>query len=336
MFHRLLGVVGRVLITAGVVILLFVAFQLWGTSLEQSAHQDDLAAAFGKKVLEPQEAKAAASDADTAEEAVIEDLSKIDPTTAPPTPPAVRGASIGIIEIPKIGLRQFMVEGVSKADLKKGPGHYPGTPMPGQAGNASIAGHRTTYGAPFNRIDELLPGDPIIVYTLQGRFRYEVMAPRPNVGIQNGPGWFSVKPTETYVIAPTADNRLTLTACHPKRSARQRIVVQAKLVAEPAAAPTTTTTAPPAPQEQQPAPPLSNPDAERAEALREAQASLGGDPAAKWPALLLGGAFVLLYAVVWFVAARREKWWINIVAAPAYAVILWFCFVYTDRWLPSI
>lgn len=331
MFHRVLGVVGRALITTGVVILLFVAFQLWGTSLEQAGHQDELARSFGKEVLGPRVPTREVRDADHAEDAVIEDLTQIDPATAPPLAPAPKGTSIGIIEIPKIGLRQFMVEGVSKAELKKGPGHYPGTPLPGQAGNAAIAGHRTTYGAPFNRIDELLPGDEVLAYTLQGKFRYEVMAPRPNVGIQNGPGWFSVKPTETYVIAPTPDNRITLTACHPKRSARQRIIVQAKLVAEPAAAPTTTV-----PPDLPPDTPEPGPDSTRADALREAQASLGGDADAKWPALLLGGSFVLVYGLVWFAAARWKRRWINLVALPGYAVLLWFCFVFTDRWLPSI
>ena len=76
--------------------------------------------------------------------------------------------------IPKIGVDKIVVEGVGRNDLRKGPGHYPDTPMPGQPGNAAIAGHRTTYGAPFNRIDELEPGDEILVTTLQGPFTYEV------------------------------------------------------------------------------------------------------------------------------------------------------------------
>ena len=76
--------------------------------------------------------------------------------------------------IPAIGVDKIVVEGVSLADLKKGPGHYPETPLPGQEGNAAIAGHRTTYGAPFNRLDELEPGDEITVTTVQGEFTYEV------------------------------------------------------------------------------------------------------------------------------------------------------------------
>lgn len=331
MFHRVLGGVGRVLITIGVVILLFVAFQLWGTSLEQSRHQDALATSFGRQVLGSKAPAVKADEPERAEDAVIADLSAINPTTVAPIAPGKEGSPIGIIEIPRIGLRKFFVEGVAKADLKKGPGHYPGTPLPGQAGNAAIAGHRTTYGAPFNRIDELLPGDPIYVYTMQGKFRYEVMAPRPGAGIQSGPGWFSVKPRETYVIAPTADNRITLTACHPKRSAAQRIVVQARLAAEPAPAATTTTVVTPSrPQGPDQA------DSARAEGLHEAEASLGGDAGAKWPAIAFAAGFAALYAASWFAAARWRRWWVYAVATPGYAVLLWFCFLYADRWLPSI
>jgi sortase A len=326
MFYRALAGVGRFLIVAGVCILLFVAFQLWGTGIEQSHHQDELGRSFTRKVLGKQQA-AKADDSEQAEDAVVADLAHVDPTTAPPTPPAKEGDPVGVIEIPKIGVRQFIVEGVAKADLRKGPGHYTGTPLPGQAGNASIAGHRTTYGAPFNRIDELLPGDVIYAYTPQGKFRYEVMAPRPGIGIEEGPGWFSVKPTQTEVIAPTADNRLTLTACHPKRSARQRIVVQAKLVAEPAVAPTTTTTVPVGG--------ASTPDATSV-ALKHAEDSFGGDASAKWPAIAFAVAFAAVWVVASIVAKRWKRWPAIFAAAPALIVLLWFCFVFTDRWLPSI
>ena len=105
----------------------------------------------------------------------------------------------------------------SLPDLKKGPGHYPESPLPGQEGNAAIAGHRTTYGAPFNRIDELEPGDEITVQTVQGEFTYVVKEQQ------------IVSPDQVEVLEDKGDNRLTLTACHPKYSARQRIVVVAEL-----------------------------------------------------------------------------------------------------------
>ena len=78
------------------------------------------------------------------------------------------------IRIPKIGVDKAVIQGVGVPDLKKGPGHYPSTPLPGQPGNAAIAGHRTTYGAPFYRLDELAPGDKILVATKQGHFEYKV------------------------------------------------------------------------------------------------------------------------------------------------------------------
>ena len=119
------------------------------------------------------------------------------------------------IRIPDIGVDKIVVEGVQVSDLKRGPGHYPDTPLPGQPGNAAIAGHRTTYGAPFNRLDELEPGDEILVTTAQGAFRYEVQRQ------------LIVSPDQVEVLDDFGDDRLTLTACHPKYSARQRIVVVA-------------------------------------------------------------------------------------------------------------
>ena len=89
------------------------------------------------------------------------------------------------------------------------------TPLPGQKGNAAIAGHRTTYGAPFNRIDELEPGDEILIDAPYGQFRYEVRATT------------IVSPSAGEVLEDKGDNRLTLTSCNPKYSARQRIVVTA-------------------------------------------------------------------------------------------------------------
>ena len=135
------------------------------------------------------------------------------------------------MQIPAIGVDKTVVEGVRVGDLRKGPGHYPATPLPGQAGNAAIAGHRTTYGAPFGEIDKLAPGDQVLVTTLQGEFIYEV------VPQGEGHGHFIVAPHQIEVLEQNFSenpNRLTLTACHPKGSARQRIIVVAALVGEPA------------------------------------------------------------------------------------------------------
>ena len=247
MINRILGGLGRTLIFSGIVLLLFVGYQLWGTGLDESGHQEDLTRSLGHSLgVDTAKTDAEEEDAAAIDEKITAKLSSIDPTKAPPAEIPKEGDPEGKIEIPAIGLRsKTFVEGVAKADLRKGPGHYPSTPLPGNPGNAAIAGHRTTYGAPFNRIDELKPGDQIITYTLQGKFVYEVLESPPerragDEGGTWGPGWFAVKPNDVSVLAPTDDNRLTLTACHPKYSAKLRIIVQAKLVAEPAEAPTTT------------------------------------------------------------------------------------------------
>jgi sortase A len=153
------------------------------------------------------------------------------PTVAPAPveqdiPPIERGKAMAKLEIPKIGKvggdALYVVPGVSHDDLKKGPGHYPDTPLPGQLGNASIAGHRTTYGEPFRHIDQLAPGDQIIVTMLSGdRFVYEVASTEV------------VGPDDYYVVTTTDPTvaELTLTSCHPVYTARQRIAVHAFLVA---------------------------------------------------------------------------------------------------------
>src|SRR5262249_21455978 len=121
-----------------------------------------------------------------------------------------KGDTIGQITIPKIGADFYIVEGVDLPLLTEGPGHFPGTPLPGQPGNAALAGHRVTYKAPFNRIDELAPGDDITVKTVQGTFTYEVM---PQEG---GLGYFITDPQNVSIVDDKGDNRLTLMACHPK------------------------------------------------------------------------------------------------------------------------
>src|SRR5215510_13361010 len=159
---RMLGAVGRVFITAGVLILLFVAYQLWGTGIREAQAQRHLSKDFESQL---DEAGIAVPDPDTTTTTAPA------PTTTeplPPPPPPNDGSAVAHISIPAIGVDKVVVQGVALADLKKGPGHYPDSPLPGQPGNAAIAGHRTTYGAPFNRINELNPGDEILITTLQG------------------------------------------------------------------------------------------------------------------------------------------------------------------------
>jgi LPXTG-site transpeptidase (sortase) family protein len=135
--------------------------------------------------------------------------------------PPVRGDPLGRIEIPSLDLDWAVVEGTSAAELRTGPGHIPGSSLPGQPGNAVLSGHRTTYGAPFHRLDELSEGDEIVVETTIGRHRYRVISS------------LIVAPTDTWVVNGRDGAWLTLTTCHPKYSSRQRLVVFAALVEGP-------------------------------------------------------------------------------------------------------
>lgn len=129
------------------------------------------------------------------------------------------GDAIGEIDFPTLDQSFFVVEGTDPDDLRRGPGHYSDTPLPGQRGTVAIAGHRTTYGAPFRNIDQLDRGDAIVLQMPYGRFHYRVQKTE------------IVEPTQTEVTDPVGYNRLVLTACHPLYSAAQRIVVFARQVA---------------------------------------------------------------------------------------------------------
>ncbi len=270
----------------GTLILLFVAYQLWGTGIAEARSQSTLKDDF--KVL--QDAKPAV----------------VDPTRTEFAPAAPTGSAVAIIKIPRIGAEKAVVQGVGVDDLKKGPGHYPNTPMPGQEGNAAIAGHRTTYGAPFYNLDELQPGDPILVTTVQGSFRYEVIETQ------------IVRPSQVEVLKNTSDNRLTLTTCHPRFSASQRMVISAQLVG----------TALPAP------PP--DPSAKPTQIAKEDPAGLSGRQAPRGPAVLAGLAFAGVWAVAYVI--RRQvghKWIVWPIALIPMGLTLFIFFENFARLLPA-
>ncbi len=138
---------------------------------------------------------------------------------------AYRGRTIGDgdpltrIKIPSIGVDTVVVEGTSASALKAGAGHYPDSPLPCEQGNVAIAGHRTTYGKPFNQLDRLKTGDVVILETPIGSCTYEISV-EPRV----------ILPTDFSVVTDRPDAQLlTLTTCHPKGSASRRLYVQAKL-----------------------------------------------------------------------------------------------------------
>lgn len=326
---RVLGWIGKTLIWLGALLLLFVVYQLWGTGLEEARAQDSLEAEF----IEDLSADLGIEEGLQSVDAVIEWLSDQSIEPAPATATQPLDSPMGIISIPRIGLQKIFVEGTGTEQLKKGPGHYVGTPLPGQAGNAGVAGHRTTYGAPFNRIDELLPGDEITVYTGQGVFRYEVMPPQTAGAIEVGAGYWTVRPDQAEVLDDYGDNRITLTACHPKYSAEQRIVVAGKLVDTPA----------PAPVEE----PADEPGGEdiggedevaddsAAQSDLDLDEGLAGDSAALVPTILWGLGLLALGVIAWLVGRAWRRWPTYLIAAPFFLVVMFFWFQQIDRLLPA-
>lgn len=128
------------------------------------------------------------------------------------------GEVFGRLVVERMGLDTMVVKGTSRASLKKGPGWIDYTDLPGPTGNIGVSGHRTTFGAPFRRLDQLMPGDTIDLYSPYRRYRYEVLRV------------FVVRPDQVEVVETTFEPQLTLTACHPPFSAAQRLIAQASLV----------------------------------------------------------------------------------------------------------
>ncbi len=301
--RRIFRGVGKSLITVGVLLFLFVAYQLWGTALIERRGQQALAQELSQRQLTtPPTLPSSGSPVQVAQKVELPDL----------------GSAVGTMEIPKIGLEKHVVEGVGVPDLKKGPGHYPGTAMPGTAGNAAIAGHRTTYGAPFFDLDQLAPGDPIFVTTSLGRFRYDVRETK------------IVAPDDAWVLDPTDDNRLTLTTCEPKYSAAKRLIVVADLVGDPLDVTFE--------GDQQP-PPLAGEGLEVA-AGADVTAGLSGDSSARGPVLLWGLLTAAIWLGTWTVARRhrprsRRRWLAYGAALPFFLAGLFVFFENVARLLPA-
>ena len=190
----------------GAIILLFVVWQLWGTAISQHQAQNQLKAAFDASLRAHHPPKATASG----------------PSLIPAStfvPSGGDGSVVAHLQIPSIGVDQYVVEGTNSTDLAKGPGHYVGTAMPGQAGNVAIAGHRTTHGAPFNRLGQLARGDRIILTALSGEHLTYVVSQTPQ----------AVSPNDVAVLNYFGDNRITLTTCNPEFSSTQRLIAVGEL-----------------------------------------------------------------------------------------------------------
>lgn len=197
--------VGELFVTAGVVVLLFCAYELWGTNLYTSRQQDAI-----QDKLHSQWETGAPSNSSTVKVADVP-----------------FGEGFAVVWIPRLGhdYHYAIVQGADTAALKKGPGHYPGTAMPGQIGNFVVSGHRTTYLAPFNRIDELHRGDAIVIETRDAWYTYRAFSKKV------------VQPSDVDVIRPVpfhpgkqpTQRLITLTTCNPKYSARTRLIVFGRL-----------------------------------------------------------------------------------------------------------
>jgi sortase A len=203
--------------TAGVVILLFAVYQLYGTGVTTARAQDRLERQLADEWSDPPPSETS-------------EASEPSATPVRPAPPPELGAPVAVMTIPRLGedYRHVVVEGVGREELKKGPGHQPGTAWPGQLGNTVLAGHRTTYGAPFGRFDELAAGDDVVVTDASGSYTYRIS------------GTEIVDPSDTAVILPVprqpgttpTQRLLTLITCTPKYSAKYRLIITGELVSQ--------------------------------------------------------------------------------------------------------
>jgi sortase A len=297
----------------GAVVLLFVAYELWGTGLATAGHQRTLRRQFDSELSNRRPPSDAASTGRSRGGA-----SSTAPATeglavpAVTTPPA-NGQPIGVIDIPAAGIDYVVVQGTDEADLEMGPGHYLGTAMPGDPGNAAIAGHRTTYLHPFYNLGALRRSDAIYVTTLQGRFRYDVT--RTMV----------VAPTDVAVLDPTPVPSLTLTTCNPPYSAATRLVVRAVLVSPPAATPAAAAPAPGSVLG--PVTGAAPPGSTTARVLTGG--SRGWGPAVWWGLLLVASGAGSL--ALW---RRHRHWWVGTVGMLVLLVLLWTWFGALSQVLP--
>ena len=276
----------------GAIMLLFVSWQLWGTAITQHHSQDLLKSQFEAKAnhrtLKP-----------------APGFTLIPATTRVADPP--QGTVMAHLQVPGIGLDQFVVSGTGESDLAKGPGHYLGTAMPGQAGNVAIAGHRTTHGAPFNRLAELSMGDPVYLTAADGERLTYIVSAVP----------IAVSPRDVTVLNNFGDNRLTLTTCNPEYSAVQRLIVVAAYLPPGASHPA----------------PIAKGDG-KAYALAPAETSGWNTSLIPWVLLELGAlvALGLLYRPLSNAFGPEGRW---LIMVPVWLALLLALFETLTKFLPA-
>jgi sortase A len=195
---RILRITGNIFLAAGFLVAAYVAWLLWGTGVYTSRAQGDLRQDLAARIQDPRSGELSRSR-------------------------VLPGEALAILRIPKIDVDTVVIEGTDVRDLKKGPGHYRDTAYPWEDdGKVGIAGHRTTYGAPFWSLDKLRRGDRITLATEFGTFDYQVTRTR------------EVLPTQTDILRQTRDPTLVLTTCTPRFSAARRLIVFADRMDPPA------------------------------------------------------------------------------------------------------
>jgi len=222
---RTIGILGRVFVGAGMILLFYTGYLLWGTGVYTKQEQRQATEELARNPIVSQE--------------------ELSTGNIPAARPAAGAAKLGeplfTLKIPKIGLETVVIQGIGREELKKGPGHFPdcGTAesgecvseakYPGEKGNVALSGHRTTYGAPFFRLNELEKGDVIDFVSGRARYRYRVREQK------------IVDPVSGFAtVEQHGRDEVTLTTCHPRFSAAQRLIVHgdylgASLISAPAA-----------------------------------------------------------------------------------------------------
>jgi sortase A len=295
---------GKAFLTVGLLLLFFVAYQLWGTGIYTARAQAQLEESFEEDL---------GAVGTTVTSVPDNPVVGTPPTTVAPPAPAPPspedGDALAHLVIPKIGVDTYVVEGVDDGDLRKGPGHYPGTPLPGQAGNSAIAGHRTTYGAPFGELDGLEVGDVMTITTVQGTFDYRVYEK------------LVVTPDASEVLDPVPARPavLTLTTCHPKYSAEERLIVKGELVLPAGVEPLASSVDPNAPEIEL----AANADA------------LSGDSGPYTPVVVAGLVLALVGGVWWLVFHRHPRWTTWLLGVVPFAVVLMVFYYRVERALPA-
>jgi sortase (surface protein transpeptidase) len=279
MIRTVLRGIGQTLITLGVVVLLFAAYEMWFTDVLNAREQKHITSQLERTWAKGVDPASPAPDPGATPGGTSSPSTPTGKSTGPgesagkstgpaqgagtsagaggddpavqtgtPAASSVKGGTpLAIIRIPRLGTdyERTIVEGTDTDDLAKGPGHYTGTAMPGQVGNFSIAGHRVTEGHPFTDLDEVRPGDMIVIETARYWYSYRILGDKstgtfddPVVGVK---GKEIVDPSDGGAVAPVPDHpgsrpsrvMITLTTCNPKYSARQRLVVHALLDGKP-------------------------------------------------------------------------------------------------------